>query len=322
MRPLVSIVAPVYNEEAVIGEFIRRSLNVADSLEQRYRFELVLVDDGSSDRSFELMQQEAGADPRVRLVELMRNYGQTPALQAGLDRAVGDIVVTMDSDLQHFPEEIPAFLEKLEHGFDVVCGWRHQRAEGVLRRWPSRLANLVIARIARLPLHDFGTTFRACRKQAVDDIRLFGEFHRFVPVLLRNAGGRVTEIPIKNIVRPAGASNYGLGRTVGVLLDLFVLYFFTHYLDRPMRAFGKLALVAFTAGSTVLGVMIAIAYRYGLPMFRDHPGWFILGSMLELAGFQLLLVGILAEILIRIHYEHGDRRVYRVRQEWTGATRS
>lgn len=319
VRQFVSIVAPVYNEQDCIEEFIRRCLAVADSLDERYRFELVLVDDGSRDNSLAVMKKVARTDARVRVVELSRNYGQTPALQAGLDRARGDILVTLDSDLQHFPEEIPEFLARLEEDYDVVCGWRKDRAEGRIRRWPSRVANLLIGKIAGIDLHDFGTTFRACRRFVLEDVRLFGEFHRFVPALLKNAGGRVCEIPIRNIVRPTGKSNYGIGRTLGVFLDLFTLYFFTHYLDRPMRAFGKLAILSGTAGFSILTAMIVIAYAYNLPLFREHPGWFILGSMLLLVGIQLLLVGILSEILIRIHFQQGDRRVYRVRREWSGS---
>lgn len=313
---LVSVVAPVYNEEAVIEEFVERTLAVADSLKAQYRFEVVLVDDGSRDGTLVLLKALSQQYERVRIIELNRNYGQTPALQAGIDQAKGDIIVTLDADLQHFPEEIPAFLDKLGDEFDVVCGWRHERAEGKIRRWPSKVANLMISRISGLKLHDFGTTFRACRAEAVDDLRMFGEFHRFVPVLLAHFGGKITEIPIKNIERPAGVSNYGLGRTVGVFLDLFVLYFFINYLDRPMRAFGKLGLLAGGMGSTILGIMVAIAYTYNLPLFRDHPGWFILGSMLLLVSIQMILAGILAEILIRIHYSQGDGRVYRIRKEW------
>ncbi|MBT9589181.1 glycosyltransferase family 2 protein [bacterium] len=310
---LVSIVSPVYNEQAVIVEFIQRCLAVADSLAQNYRFEVVLVNDGSTDNSLKILRQQAALDSRIKVVELMRNYGQAAALQAGLDSATGEIVITLDSDLQHFPEEIPAFLAKLEEDYDLVCGWRHQRAEGVMRRFPSRVANWLIRRVSGVDLHDFGTTFRACRSRTLDDLRLFGEFHRFVPALLKNAGGRVTEIPIRNIVRPAGVSNYGLGRTIGVFLDLFVLYFFTHYLDRPMRAFGTIALAAISGGMTILLTMLIGAHWTGQPLFSTRPGWFILGSMLLLVGLQLILVGILAEILVRIHYDHGNRRVYRIR---------
>lgn len=182
-RPLVSIIAPVYNEEAVIEEFLSRVVATIARLKERYDFEILLVDDGSRDNSLAVMKRFSRFDRRVRVLELRRNYGQTPALQAGLDAARGDIFVTMDSDLQHFPEEIPHFLNKLEEGYDCVCGWRHQRQEGAVRRWPSRVANYFLRRISSLELHDFGTTYRSYRADIARNIRMFGEFHRFVPVL-------------------------------------------------------------------------------------------------------------------------------------------
>jgi glycosyltransferase involved in cell wall biosynthesis len=255
-------------------------------------------------------------EPHLRVLDLARNYGQTAALQAALDAARGEILVTLDADLQHFPEEIPRFLLKLEEGFDMVCGWRHRRAEGVARRWPSRAANLLIRWISGLSLHDFGTTFRAARIDLVRDLRLLGEFHRFVPVLAVQAGGRVTEIPIENIERPAGKGNYGLGRTQGVFLDLIVLLFLSRYIDRPMRAFGALGLLAFTAASTILAALLGYAYLYDVPTAREHSGWLLVSVMLFLASVQVTLAGVMAEILVRVHYEIGDRRVYRVRRTW------
>ena len=242
-RPLVSVIAPVYNEEPVIDEFVRRLRAVMEALADKYDFEVLLVDDGSRDGSLARMKALVVAEPRLRVLELRRNYGQTAALQAGFDAARGEILLSMDSDLQHFPEDIPQFLETLETGYEVVCGWRHQRAEGIVRRWPSRVANLLLRGVSGLEIHDFGTTFRAYRAELVKDLRLLGDFHRYIPALARQAGGRITEVPIRNIVRPAGESSYGLGRTVGVSLDLVLLYFLFRYMDRPMRAFGQLALV-------------------------------------------------------------------------------
>lgn len=317
-RQLVSVVAPVYNEDELIGEFIRRTGAVLDSLAAQYRFEIVLVDDGSTDGTLAVMKSLLAAERRLRVIELRCNVGQTSAIQAGLDAARGEIIITLDADLQHFPEEIPDFLGKLAEGFDMVCGWRHQRAEGIIRRWPSRAANLLIRRIARLQIHDFGTTFRAYRTELVRDLRLYGESHRFIPALGQILGGRITEIPIKNIDRPKGKSKYGIGRTTGVFLDLFVLFFFVRYLDRPMRAFGKLALWSFGLGFAIMTSLVAGAYILQVHMVKQHPGWFILAALLMLSGVQLLLTGILAEILIRIHFEQGDRRVYQIRREWGG----
>jgi glycosyltransferase involved in cell wall biosynthesis len=315
-RRTVSVIAPVYNEEAVIEQFVARVAVVADSLASKYDVEIVLVDDGSRDRSLEKMKALTRAEPRLRVVELRRNYGQTAALQAGLDAGRGEILVTMDSDLQHFPEEIPTFLAKLDEGYDVVCGWRHQRQEGAIRRWPSRAANKIIRRLSGISIHDFGTTFRAYRADAVKDLRLFGEFHRYVPVLAHMQGARLTELPIQNIERPAGKSSYGIGRTFGVMLDLCVLHFMNKYMDRPMRAFGTLAFIGFAVSAAIMGGLFAYAWIYNVQAVKERVGWFLTAIMIALASVQFLLTGLLAEILMRVHYAQGDRRVYGVRREW------
>jgi glycosyltransferase involved in cell wall biosynthesis len=312
---LVSVIAPVYNEAAVIEEFVARLTAALAPLEGRYAFEIILVNDGSSDASLDRLRRCLQRELRLRVIDLCRNYGQTAALQAGLDAARGEILVTMDADLQHFPEEIPRFLATLEQGYDMVCGWRHHRAEGILRRWPSTAANVLIRRIARLPIHDFGTTFRAYRAELMKDIRLFGEFHRYIPVLGHAAGGRITEIPIENVERPAGKSSYGLGRSLGVSLDLVLLLFFSRWLDRPLRIFGKIALAAFSVGGGILTFLVVYAYATNVPTVRAYSGWFLMSVMLILASVQIMMTGILAEILVRIHYGQGDRRVYRVREE-------
>ena len=318
MRPLVSVIAPVFNEEAVIDEFVARLRAVVDGLRERYEFEIILVDDGSRDGSLARLKALAGQEPRLRILELRRNYGQTAALQAGFDAAKGEILLSLDSDLQHFPEDIPQFLDTLETGYEVVCGWRRERAEGIVRRWPSRAANLLLRALSGLAIHDFGTTFRAYRAELVKELRLLGDFHRYIPALARHAGGRITEIPIRNVVRPKGQSSYGLGRTVGVSLDLVLLYFLSRYMDRPLRAFGQLALVAATVGTTILGVLLLVAWVSGVPTVREHSGWFLISILLLLASIQILMTGILAEILVRVLFGMGDRRVYAVRREWRG----
>lgn len=317
MAATVSVIAPVYDEAPLVREFLDRTRKALAPLEGRYRFEIVLVNDGSRDDSLEVMKSCLAGEPRLRIVDLARNYGQTAALQAGLDAARGEILVTLDADLQHFPEEIPRFVEGIEQGYDMVCGWRRHRVEGIRRRWPSRVANWLIRAISGLRLHDFGTTFRAYRADLAREIRLFGEFHRYVPVLGYVAGARILEIPIENVERPAGKSKYGLGRTRGVFLDLIVLAFLARYLDRPMRVFGALGLLGFLAGGGILAFLLAYAYLYNVPTVRLYSGWFLMSIMLLLASVQVILTGILAEILVRIHYGIGDRRVYRVRHEWS-----
>jgi glycosyltransferase involved in cell wall biosynthesis len=316
---LVSIIAPVYDEAELVGEFVARTRKAIQPLERAYDFEIILVNDGSRDGSLAVMRECVATEPRLRIIDLARNYGQTAALQAGLDAAGGEILVTLDVDLQHFPEEIPRFLETLDLGYDMVCGWRHARAETVSRRWPSRAANWLIRRISGLKLHDFGTTFRAYRAELVKEIRLFGEFHRYIPVLGHMAGARITEIPIQNVDRPAGKSKYGLGRSQGVFLDLLVLLFFTRFLDRPMRAFGALGLLAFVAGAAILGFLVVYGYLFHVATVRERSGWYLMSIMLLLTSVQIITTGLLAEILVRVHYGIGDRRVYRVRQTFGGA---
>ncbi len=311
---LISIIAPVYDEGALVGEFITRTRRAIQPLEDRYRFEIILVNDGSRDGSLAVMKAHLDAEPRLRIIDLARNYGQTAALQAGLDAARGDILVTLDVDLQHFPEEIPRFLETLDEGYDMVCGWRYARAENISRRWPSRAANWLIRAISGLKLHDFGTTFRAYRADLAKEIRLFGEFHRYIPVLGHMAGARITEIPIQNIDRPAGKSKYGLGRSQGVFLDLLVLLFFARFLDRPMRAFGALGLLAFMAGGGILAVLLVYSYLFNVATVRERSGWYLMSIMLLLTSVQITTTGLLAEILVRVHYGIGDRRVYRIRE--------
>lgn len=316
MTPLVSIVAPVYNEAATLAEFVARLARAAGLLEARYLFEFVLVDDGSTDGSLATAQSLIRSEPRLRVIELRRNFGQTPALQAGLAAARGEIVVSMDSDLQHFPEDLSLLLDQIDAGFDLVCGWRHERQEGILRRWPSGVANWLIRRVSGLTIHDVGTTFRAYRADLVHRLRLLGEQHRFVPVLASMAGARVTEVRIRNIERPAGQSNYGLGRTINVFLDILYLYFARYYFTRPLKAFGKIGLLLAATGMGIAAYLVGYAWVTGTPTVRERSGWFLLASLLMLGGLQTLLTGILAEILVRIYYLSGQSQQEHVRREW------
>ncbi len=316
MTPLVSIVAPVYNEAATLAEFIARLARAAALLDARYLFEFVLVDDGSTDGSLATAQALIRSEPRLRVIELRRNFGQTPALQAGLVAARGDIVVSMDSDLQHFPEDLPLFLDQIDAGFDLVCGWRHERQEGIVRRWPSGVANWLIRRVSGLSIHDVGTTFRAYRADLVHRLRLLGEQHRFVPVLASMAGARVAEVRIRNIERPAGRSNYGLGRTINVFLDILYLYFARYYFTRPLKAFGKIGLLLVATGVAIAAYLVGYAWVTGTSTVRERSGWFLLSSLLMLGGLQTLLTGIIAEILVRIYYQSGQPQQEQVRREW------
>jgi len=313
----VSIVAPVYNEQGVIESFIDRLRDVVVLHRDRFEFEIILIDDGSRDGSLQIMKRIATTEPMLRVIELRRNSGQTAALQAGIDNATGEIVITMDSDLQHFPEEIPAFLAKINEGWDVVCGWRHQRQENALRRWPSRVANKMLRKISGLTIHDIGTTYRAYRAEVLRDIRLLGENHRFVPIFAYKVGARITELPIQNIVRPEGASNYGISRTMNVFFDMFFLYFFMRHVDRPIRVFGTLATICFGLAALISSALLFLWLVYGIPVVRDHSGWFNLVIALSLGGLQILLTGIVMEMVARLYYPGGEKVQYFVRKVWT-----
>jgi glycosyltransferase involved in cell wall biosynthesis len=313
---MVSIVAPVFNEASTLPEFVSRLSRVADRLGSLYRFEIILVDDGSTDNSLNLAKTAIGREPRLRVIELRRNFGQTAALQIGLAAARGDVIVSMDSDLQHFPEDLPLFLDQVEKGFDLVCGWRRERHEGVLRRWPSRMANAIVRATSGVAVHDVGTTYRAYRGDLVRRLHLLGEEHRFVPVLASLVGAKVTEVVIQNIERPAGRSNYGLGRTLSVLLDILYLYFSRHYLARPLKAFGVIGLVLVTAGVIISGSLVGYSWLTGISTIRERSGWFLLSSLLMLAGLQTVLTGILAEILVRVYYQSTRMQEAYIRCEW------
>ena len=311
--PLISVVLPVYNEAATLPELFERLGRVAHSLQAQYAFEFICVDDGSADDTVIVAGRLAAGDPRVTVVPLRRNYGQTAALLAGFERARGAIVISMDADLQHFPEDIPLLLAKIEEGYDVVCGWRADRREGAVRRWPSAAANWLIRRLTGMTVHDIGTTFRAYRGDFVSQMQLLGEHHRFIPVLARHLGATLAEVRIQNIERPVGASNYGLSRTLNVLLDIAFLVFYTKYIDRPIRVFGRLALATLVLSGSILAVLGAISILYGVPVVRDRSGWFMLALVLLVSSIQFLLFGLISEVIVRMYYFPGQAKPYLVK---------
>lgn len=310
---LISVVLPVYNEAATLPELFERLGRVAHGLRAHYTFEFICVDDGSADGTIVVAERIAAADPRLTVVALRRNYGQTAALQAGFERARGAIVISMDADLQHFPEDIPALLAKIEEGYDVVCGWRADRQEGAIRRWPSTAANWLIRRLTGTTIHDIGTTFRAYRGDFASQMQLLGEHHRFIPVLARHLGATLAEVPIQNIERPVGTSNYGLSRTLNVLLDIAFLVFYTKYIDRPIRVFGRLALATLAMSGSILAVLGAISIVYGVPVVRERSGWFLLALVLLVSSIQFLLFGLISEVIVRMYYFPGQAKQYLVK---------
>ncbi|GAB5506733.1 MAG: glycosyltransferase family 2 protein [Rhizobiaceae bacterium] len=315
--PTLSIVSPVYNEEDAIEEFVKRVWQAIDVLKDRYAVDVTLVDDGSRDRSLEIMKSLVPDHDGLKVVELRGNSGQTAALQAGLDQADSDFVITMDSDLQHFPEEIPTFMDKIEEGWDVVCGWRHDRQEGMNRKLPSRAANWLLRKVSGLEIHDIGTTFRVYRGEVIRDVHLLGESHRFVPIYAKIAGARITELPIKNIERETGVSNYGLSRTFNVLFDLFFLYFFVNFRDRPIRVFGWLFLIFWTIGGLIAAILLVTWIATGVPVVREHSGWFMVSALLILFGVLSILSGITLEMIVRIYYRDPANGTYKLRRVWS-----
>lgn len=310
MKPAFSIVIPVHNEEPHLMPLYTALREV---MEARYpSFEVILVDDASTDGSFRLMEQIVGNDERVVAIQLRRNFGQSAALAAGFDAAHGDIVIAMDGDQQHDPADIPKLVEKMGEGYDLVSGWRHPRVDNFLtRRLPSAVANWCMAKLSGIPLHDFGTTFKAYRREVIKNVNLYGDLHRFIPALADIDRSQVAEVPIRNVPRPAGNSHYGLNRTFRVMFDLVTVRFLRHYLTRPLHFFGKLGLLAMVSGAGCLAFVLVKKLR-GIPVFLEHGPLLLTGFLLVLAGVQLVCTGLIGEIVMRTYFESQNRRVYSV----------
>jgi glycosyltransferase involved in cell wall biosynthesis len=308
-----SIVVPLYNEEASVTPLYVRLTQVMSGLDEPY--EIVFVDDGSKDGTLKTLHEIFESDSRVSVISLRRNFGQTPALKAGFDAARGEIIISMDGDLQHAPEEIPAFLTKLEEGYDIVSGWREQRRDTWLtRRLPSRIANWLMAKLSRVELHDFGTTFKAYRRETIQNIPLYGELHRFIPALATWSGAKICEIPISNPPRQNGKSNYGLSRTFHVFLDLLSTKFLLDYSTRPLHFFGFFGMLATGAG-TVIGssVLIEKLVLHKDIMLQNGPLMFA-ATILILTGIQLICLGLASELLSRTYYESQGKPIYAARE--------
>jgi glycosyltransferase involved in cell wall biosynthesis len=310
-RVKFSIVVPLYNEAANVTPLYVRLTQVMEDLGEPY--EIVLVDDGSKDDTAQALRAISASDSRVQIVTLGRNFGQTPALQAGFDAARGEIIISMDGDLQHDPEEIPAFIAMLDEGYDIVSGWRAQRRDGwLLRRLPSRIANWLMAKLSGVALHDFGTTFKAYRRETVKSLRLYGELHRFVPALAAWYGARVAEIPINNPPRQNGKSNYGISRTLRVFLDLLSTKFLLDYSTRPLHFFGPIALLATGTGVSI-GFGLVLGKLFGQHAIMQHGALLAAATALVIGGVVILCLGLVAEILSRTYYESQGKAIYAVK---------
>ncbi len=312
--PELSVVIPLYNEVDSIPELAQRLTAVLGRLDKRW--EVIVVDDGSTDGSFEALTELHGRDPRFCIVRLRRNFGQTPAFAAGFDAARGEIVVTMDADLQNDPEDIPALIQAMEqNGYDIVSGWRRDRQEPLLRRrLPSKVGNWVMARLTGVRLHDTGCSLKAYRREVVKNTRLYGNLHRFIPAVASWYGVSVGEVPVRDRARAHGRSKYGLGlgRAPRVLLDLLTLRFLLGYSTRPLHIFGGLGILAFAVGF-LIGLYLTAIKLLGHQDIGTRP-LLLLAILLLVVGIQLITMGLLGELVVRTYHETQDKPIYAVRE--------
>jgi glycosyltransferase involved in cell wall biosynthesis len=306
-----SIVVPLHNERENVTDLYARLKSVMEASGES--FEMVLVDDGSIDGTFALLREIAAVDSRVTVVKLRRNFGQTAGLAAGFDHARGEYIIAMDGDLQHDPADIPLFLEKIAEGYDIVSGWRKNRVDNFwLRRMPSRCANWVMAKLSGVDIHDFGTTFKAYRREILGQVPLYGELHRFIPALASWYGASIIEVPIKNINRERGASHYGISRTFRVFFDLITIRFLLKYLSRPLHFFGTLGMCSILAGCSISGWLILQKLLHHANVMDQHGPLIVFSAVLLLAGLNMLAAGLLGEMQVRHYHEPASRPPYSV----------
>jgi len=316
-RPEISVVVPLFNEEENVEPLFDALTVTLAGLGRAY--EIVLVDDGSSDATAKRLSALAARDSRVRPLRLRRNFGQTAAFSAGFDHARGDVVVTLDGDLQFDPADIPAMLARLDQGFDMVCGWRHPRRDPLSKRIPSWFANRIIAWTTGVPLHDFGCSLKAMRADVAKGIRLYGEMHRFIPAVASWMGVTIDEMAVHHRARARGASKYGLGRTTRVLLDLLTVKFLLAYGTRPAHLFGLMGLGFGGAGMGVLGYLAYVR------LFEDTAiggrPLLLLGALLFLTGVLFINFGLIGELLVRIYHESQGKPIYVLKTPGTALRR-
>jgi len=309
--PKYSIVVPFHNEEDNVTTLYDRLKAVMEHIGES--FELVFVDDGSRDRTYRHLEEIAAVDSRVLVIKLRRNFGQTSALAAGFDNASGEFILAMDGDLQHNPNEIPSFISKLEEGYDVVSGWRAQRGDNfIMRRIPSRAANWLMATLSGVSIHDFGTTFKAYRREVIQNIPLYGEMHRFIPALASWYGASICEIPISNPAREFGKSHYGISRTFRVFFDLLTIRFLLKYMARPLHFFGTIGALGMATGSGLALWLLGLKLVTGQHIMDQHGPIFVIAGILILAGIQMVGIGLLGELQVRHFYTASQRAPYTI----------
>ena len=315
--PYVSIVVPIFNELDNLDALVRELTTALEPIGKP--FEILCIDDGSTDGSFEVLRRIIARDPRVRAVRFRRNFGQTPAFTAGFDRSRGEWVVTIDADLQNDPADIPAMLVKAEEGFDVVSGWRKRRQDALVsRKIPSRIANWLIGRVTGVSIHDYGCSLKVYHRDVVKNVRLYGELHRFVPAVASSLGIRVAELPVNHRARTAGESKYGgivktITRSIKVSLDLLTVRFLLSYSTRPIHVFGLLGILTSGVGVLIGGYLTYEKLFRGLAL-RDRP-LLMLAVLLVMVGVQFVTFGLLGELVVRTYHESQHKPIYAVREE-------
>ncbi|MBP7583300.1 MAG: glycosyltransferase family 2 protein [Spirochaetes bacterium] len=306
----ISIVLPVYNEEENVTLQYK---NITENLDTtQLKYEIIFVDDGSSDRSVEILTEIAKKDRRVKIVQFRRNFGQTAAMAAGIDHSTGDIIIFMDSDLQNDAGDIARMVDKINEGYDVVSGWRKDRKDKLIsRKIPSKIANWLISRVSGVPLHDLGCSLKAYRGEVLRQVKLYGEMHRFIPVHASWVGARIAELPVMHHARQFGKSKYGIKRTFKVILDLITVKFMGSFSTKPIYVFGGAGMMLFGLSILSGGSVIVMKFTHNLSMNRNPL--LILTVLLILMSFMFIMLGILAEILIRIYHESQAKTPYTVK---------
>ena len=307
----LSVVIPIYNEEENIRPLHEELRSVLDGLD--CEGEIVYVDDGSSDRSLEILEEIQGRDPDVVVVSFRRNFGQTAAMAAGFDYASGEVIVTMDGDLQNDPRDIPTLLEKMNEGYDLVSGWRHNRQDAFLnRKLPSMIANRIISAVTGVHLHDYGCTLKMFRSEITRGIRLYGEMHRFIPAIASGMGSRIAEVRVNHRPRRFGTSKYGISRTIRVILDLMTVKFLLSYATRPIQVFGLLGIISGGLGFLIALVMTIQRQFFDIPL-GNRP-LLLLAVLLIFMGMQFISMGLLGELQARTYHEAQNKPIYTVRK--------
>ena len=310
IKQLISIIIPVFNERESIGYLLDEIKNVMEI--NNLNFELIVINDGSKDDTLAVLGNLSLKIKELLIISLRKNYGQTAAMSAGFDNSRGDILITLDGDLQNDPNDIPKLISEINKGYDLICGWRFDRKDKLInRRIPSTLANKLIAKVTGLKLHDYGCSLKAFRKEIIDDVKLYGELHRFLPVLANIEGARIKEVKVNHRSRKYGSSKYGIDRTFRVLMDLLTVWFMTKFLTRPMYGFGFVGIISILISLAMTSYLLAVKV---LGEDIGNRPMLMFALILGIAGVQLFSFGLLSELLIRTYHESQNRPIYRVRK--------